>query len=209
MSDDRQEFILLVHETIEYLKEEWGHLFLDCKVPPQSPLPSNSLPIPLDKEDQTTPKEKKIPPPSTGQVKHSPSSPPPQWSLTPLPVPEEEVSKFSAFFPQLPLYIPIRLIMTNQKEILFLQNVARAITRLIAPATLYKGELATLLKDHNVLLILAPLSLLKQKFPRAELHQLLKLDHLSLLPLADYYNPDLKRHLWNTLKSFQNTLQLS
>lgn len=202
MSECKKEFATLIRATIQYLQDEWEeHIRLSLKEPPpkhskqieEKPKTQFEIPTPLPVEK----KKKEDPKPSAN------------WILNPLPLPAEFSTEFSSLFRPIPLSIPIRLVVAEQSQIFFLESVARAVTKLIAPAVLYSGKIDPLLTNSSILLILAPLSLLKKRFPQVELHQLLKFDGPALLPLADHYDLELKRALWNTLKSFQNTLPSS
>jgi len=150
--------------------------------------------------------EKKPKPPLPKRKEPKPSL---NWILNPMPLPTEFSPQFTSFFKAIPLNITIRLFVTDPSQTFFLESVARAITQLVAPAALFSGKLDTLLTNHNIQLVLAPLSLLIKRFPQVQLHQFLKLDGPTLLPLADHYDIDLKRTLWNSLKNFQNMLPSS
>jgi hypothetical protein len=200
MSECKKEFATLIRATLQYLQDEWGeHIRLSLKEPPpkhskkieEEPRFETPAPLPVEKKKNEDPK---------------PSS---NWILNPLPLPAEFPTEFSSLFRPIPLSIPIRLVVAEQSQIFFLESVARALTKLIAPAMLYSGKIDPLLTNSSILLILAPLSLLKKRFPQVELHKLLKFDGPALLPLADHYDLELKRALWNILKSFQNMLPSS
>lgn len=193
MSDCRKEFATLVKATLHYLQEEHSHLFIQ-EMPPPPPPPPPSPPPPTPVVEKKKKEE------------HKPAT---NWILNPMPLPPEFSPQFTSFFKEIPLNIPIRLVVTDPIHTFFLESVARALTQLIAPAALYSGKLDTLLTDHNVQLVLAPLSHLKKRWPQVQLHQFLKLDGSTLLPLANHYDIDLKHDLWNSLKNFPNMLPSS
>ncbi|MCC5831921.1 MAG: hypothetical protein JJU12_02635 [Chlamydiales bacterium] len=197
MTEWRKEFATLIRATLQYLQEEWGaHPPLVIKEPPPRESKAADAPKPQpEPKPQVIKKEK----PNLNR----------NWELNPMPLPTELTPEFTSLFRPLPLTIPIRIAFADPGQIFFLENVARALTKLIAPTSLYSGKLDHLLTNHHVLLVLAPLSLLEKRFPQVELHQLLKLDGPTLLPIADHYDPKLKRALWNILKSFRNTLPSS
>jgi len=199
MGDCRKEFSTLIKATLHYLQEEWGeHVHLAIKEPP--PLPPSKPVIEQKKPEPKPAVEKKREEPKP--VSNGPVS---NWTLNPMALPPELSPRYTSFFKEIPLHIPIRLVVTDPSQTFFLENVARALTKLIAPAALFSGKLDSLLTNQNIQLVLAPLSHLKKRFPQVELHQFLKLDGPTLLPLADHYDIELKHALWNTLKSFQNT----
>lgn len=201
MNERRKEFAALIKATLHYLQDEWSeHIHIALKEPP----PSRAKPPEAEKPAPQSP-------PVLKPVEKKKKEEPPlaNWILNPMPLPEERPLQFNGVFQTMPLTVPVRLIAADPGQIIFLENVARALTKWIAPAALYSGKLDPLLTNHSVQLVLAPLSLLKKRFPQVELHQLLKIDGPALLPLADHYDLQLKRTLWNTLKSFQNTLPSS
>lgn len=192
MDEHHKEYAALIKATLCYFKEEWSeHVHLSLKEPPPPPQPP-----------KPAVEKKKLPP----EKKREPQLQAKNWILNPMPLPTETSPQFTSFFKPIPLYIPIRLFVTETSQTLFLESIARAITKEIAPASLFSGRLDTLLTNRNVQLILAPLSLLKKRFPQIELHQFFKVEGPTLLALADQYDLELKRDLWNSLKSFQNTL---
>lgn len=127
------------------------------------------------------------------------------WQLNLPSIAHEKTSKFSSFFKAEQLAIPIYLLCSEEYNLLFLENMSRAITQFIAPSALFYGKLDTLLLNKNIKLIIAPLSIIKHKFSEAELHQFLEIQGSYILPLADTYNIELKHHLWNLLKNFHLT----
>ncbi len=197
MKECQKEFTVLIKATLDYLKEEWGeHIHMSVKEPP----PQKKVVVVEEKPV--------APQPQIEKKKEEPKpKPTPNWILNPMPPPEVQPMQFGSIFNSIPLDIPVRLVVTDPSETFFLENVARALTKTIAPAALFSGKLDLLLTNHNVQLVLAPLSHLKKRFPQVELHQFLKIDGPTLLPLADHYDLELKRALWNTLK--QSTLRSS
>ncbi len=187
MYNCQKEFATLLKATIEYLQQDMPAAQREAK--------------PLKPTQKAQPKQESKP---IVEPKKE-HKPPTNWSLTPMSVPEAHPPSFTAHFKTLPLDIPIYLLITDESQSFFLENVARALTRTVAPAALFSGKLDLLLTRQSVRLVLAPLSFLKKRFPQVELHQFLKLGDHTLLPLADNYDVDLKRDLWNKLKNFPNT----
>ena len=135
------------------------------------------------------------------------------WELQPMGQPEEDVSfrnKLASYTQVFEPLISALLVLPEENlgHRLFLENVSRAITRTFAPASVVLYHEA-LFRDYPCKLFLAPLSLLKKKFPHAIPHQLFKIEGCSLIPLGDLdlYGGDAhyKRALWNTIQlSFQS-----
>ncbi len=190
MHEPRKEFSSLIRATLDFLQEEW------------------SEPVRLSLKEKELPPPKPVSPPPKRQpveTKKPEHKPEVRWKLTPMPLPSENLPHFTHFYSSQPLIIPIRLLLVDENQTLFLESVARALTQHIAPAALFSGKIDALLTNQSVQLVLAPLSLLQKRFPQVDLHQLHKLDGPTLLPLAGHYDIDLKRTLWNTLKSFPIT----
>ncbi|MCH9627452.1 MAG: hypothetical protein S4CHLAM2_10920 [Chlamydiales bacterium] len=198
MHESRKEFASLIRATLDFLQEGWPE------------------PVRLSLKEKEPPPPKPISPPPTAapatapvEAKKPETKPEAKWKLTPFPLPSENLPHFAQFYSSQPLHIPIRLLVVNETQTLFLENVARALTQYMAPAALFSGKIDTLLTNQNIQLVLAPLSLLQKRFSQVDLHQFHKLDGPTLLPLADHYDTDLKRTLWNTLKSFPTMPQSS
>lgn len=105
--------------------------------------------------------------------------------------------------------IPIVILLAEEEEShrLFVENVARAVTRHFAPTRVL---LASDELDPGAKLVLAPIFILRKRLGEIHSHEFYKKDGLTFLPLEDferYLNDrDLKLSLWNKLKSyFQNT----
>lgn len=180
----KKEFASLVRATLDYLQVGWE----EKSEPIETPQPHIPEPI------QSKPQEIKQPT---------------NWILNPLPLPVEDIPQYTSFFPTHPLHIPIQLVLTDPEQTFFLENVARALTKLIAPAALYSGKIDLLLTNKNTQLVCAPLSFLQKRFPQVTLHQYYKINGPTLLPLADHYNLEMKTALWNVLKRFPNLPQSS
>jgi hypothetical protein len=130
----------------------------------------------------------------------------------PQPTPSPELSfnkeRYAPLFPMQPLEIPIRIFARceNEQELLFVQNLIRALTRLHQCGSILCQEsfsLEKLRRDPSVRLLLVPVKAL----PRATVHQPQQVDAITLLPLqqiGEYVNnADLKRALWNSLKTMR------
>lgn len=204
----KQQFSALLKETLRYLQEDligvdgpWHGASEKSEQPIFAPPDSAKSKAPLADPLSTGDKGEK-PKTQVKEVKKSPPVKVTDWTLNPLSLPPDYPPAFTSYFKAIPLTIPIRLFVAESSQILFLENVSRAITRFIAPSMLFAGKLDVLLTNQNVHLILAPLSVLKKRFPQVELHCFLKIGGTALLPLADQYDLELKRNLWKCLKSF-------
>lgn len=135
------------------------------------------------------------------------------WALRHMDLPDENptlTERFANYFSNTPLDIPIRLVAPSSAlppQLLFLENVARAITQKWSPATVHSEiQLVKLLESSDCKLIIVPHLLLKKKFPQLQIHGFYKTIGPTLLPLEEldrYLNdPNLKRTLWTTLKTF-------
>lgn len=223
----------LVRDSSIYIKELFAsgyeHVYVTDPSQWAAPKPSVIAEKKIEPPFTATIATKRLDPPaisSSVNKAHVPHTSQPilqtNWPLLPLPLPEETETLFARFsdvFPKDSLITQpntlIYLLLPEEKEAprLFLENVSRVITRTLAPASVLFGDekkCEQLLKKEGVLII-APLSLLKKKFPSLAVHQFYPAGHSTLLPLEelDYYLKDLnlKRTLWNTLKTFrfQNT----
>jgi hypothetical protein len=179
----RVEYLKLVHDVRVLLQT---HLKPTKKEPTAAPSP----PTFSGKEEQ----KKKL----SSAPKES------KWELQAMQQAQERDSlrkKLSLFVRTVEPLLTIFLVLPEESAAhrLFLENVARAITRTFAPASviLYHELLFQNCKDR---VFLIPISLLKKKFPHAQVHQLLKTDEFKAIALdeLDRYAHDVecKRALW-------------
>lgn len=137
------------------------------------------------------------------------------WELCPMPQCEQEDHfkyKLAKHIPIIEPYVAAYLVLPDEQAAnrFFLENLSRAITRTLGPArvvTYYEGIFAQAKNTR----FLVPASILKQKFPQAQPHQQIQLEHFQIIFLdnLDTYGNDLlaKRTLWNTIQlSFQSSL---
>lgn len=176
--------------------------------------PSESLPVKKNTSLPTQPLVKKI---------HKTPSFETKWALIPSPPADETKTlyhRFESLFPKEALTTPtcsayLLLVEENPACRLFLENVAKAMTRSFAPtcvALANEKKWESWFIEPGTLIVM-PLSLVKKKIPQAHIHCFYPIGSSTLLPLEEVecYIQDinLKRILWNTLKTFhfQNTLQ--
>ncbi len=133
--------------------------------------------------------------------------------LPPLPVNSDLVawkSKLSPFVTVSEPTIAALLIVTDEhpQQRLFLENVARAITRTFGPAQVISPQDPILQKKERRV-ILAPAPLLRKKFPEAQIDVLIKEENRFWIPMGDldHYDHNIasKRALWTLIQlSFQS-----
>jgi len=131
------------------------------------------------------------------------------WELQPMPpieTPSSFYKKLSPFLSVIETSLPILLVLPeeNTAHRLFLENVARAITRSFAAASvvLYNEEF---FRSFHGKLALIPTELLKNKYPGCQPHKIVKTESFTALPLEflDKYAEDVhcKRALWTAIQS--------
>jgi len=187
----RQEFALLLKDTLRFFEQ------MQPKRPAKIKTLPKATPPPLPKQQ---PIEKKSTPPPKLEAK---------WKREPLPLPTESHQLRARFENVLPNrqsiepLIPIKLLLVEEKpeHRLFLESVAKAITRSIAPASVVMREEPS----SSLKLLIAPLSYLKKRFPKMQSHEFYQENGLTFFPLEDLdlYLTDnnLKRLLWNSLNT--------
>lgn len=226
MSEQLQILASLIKESLAYLKELKNQGFESVYVTDPNTWIADRPPPSLQVVEK-----KPLPPPPIEPViavkNPPPPSPPPKkseeatpletkWALIPLPPVDETKTlyhRFASFFPKESLTEPAcvaYLLLPEEKPAcrLFLENVSKAVTRSLAPACValaHEKKWDAWFADKGKL-IAAPLSLVKKKIPLAQTHCFYPIGASTLLALEELesylHDLNLKRTLWNTLKTF-------
>jgi hypothetical protein len=198
---DLQEFTALLRDTRQFIE---GHLR-------PSPSFGENRPVLLAKKAPAT---AIVDTPATLIVKPKTQGQRPLkggWDLHPMPAPAD----FSYLRQKLAVFTstqepPLKVILVlpeeNSHHRLFLENVSKAVTRSFASATVVLYE-ERLFQQKGI--VLAPLSLLLKKFPKAQAHIPFCERETIWIPLEnlDIYSHDVncKRALWKSIQhSFQS-----
>lgn len=209
-------FASLIHDTLLYLQQE-GLYTVSPNIPKvAAPPPVSKAAVIIESPPQKM---------ETAKVEDEKESTPPPKA--PLPQPKKETVKWPlhsmgsiivhppAFSHLLKIstpQIPVIILLAEEEEShrLFVENVARAVTRHFAPTRVL---LASDELDSGVKLVLAPIFILRKRLGEIHSHEFYKKDGLTFLPLEDferYLNDrDLKLSLWNKLKSYFQSTPLS
>lgn len=213
MSDNQKELATLVGDTLCWMKKQ-----LQEGMPFSDPKPLS--PIKEKKEDtQAITPLPKLPKNDHSKHKHSPSTSDSRWVLSPMPFPDYTDVLYDRFAPSLPdlakikPVVPIVLILpTDQPSYrFFFERMARAITNALAPARVILAEnvhLKHLLSDQEIKLLIAERFFLQKIPDELQSHHFYPTKGPTLFPLEkiDCYltDLDLKRTLWNGLKSWHS-----
>jgi hypothetical protein len=213
-SDLCREYLQLLQDTRLFIQNQLRPAPL-YESPPPPPSPPTSLPS-YQPEKKKEVKEK-----STREVSKLPETEGAKpkirvtWELHPM----APVEGSGTFHHKLSPYVKIcePLISTllllpeeNGAHRLFLENVARVITRTFSAATVLLYQEKLFYTGQNKIL-LAPITLLKRVFPEVEEpHKIFKAETFTLIPLEplDHYAHDMncKRILWNTIQHLFQSL---
>lgn len=203
-----------IYDDLRDLVRE-SRLFIQSQMPP----PPRTLP-----KETTFPKQKRVEiPEKVDLITIKEPVPPPllpkpalkieksskgEWELHPMAQAVENLDwpKKLATYTQtcVPEIVALLLLPEeNGAHRLFLENISRALTRTYGPSSVLKYE-EKMWKKINCKYILAPCTLLKKKFPKAEPHSSFKEGDQVLIPMEnlDLYGHDVqaKRVLWTTIQ---------
>jgi hypothetical protein len=131
------------------------------------------------------------------------------WELYPMPTvdtPSTFYKKLSHFVTVTEVQLPILLVLPEEHagHRLFLENVARTITRTFAAASVATFHERLLQSSQNKILLI-PVDLLAKKYPGCEPHKRFQTASFTALPLEilDKYQEDVhcKRALWTAIQN--------
>lgn len=232
MPDLRPTFASLLKEALSFLKELQNQGYDGVYVQdPQKWASNHTLPQPLSQIEPLFEPTVELPPAKKNASiapspvsKKNPATPllEAKWALIPSPPADESKTlyhRFEPLFPKEALTVPpcyAYLLLSEEDPAcrLFLENVAKAMTRTLAPtcvALASEKKWESWFVEPGILVVI-PLSLVKKKIPQAHAHHFYLIGSATLLPLEELecyiHDTNLKRTLWNTLKTFhfQNML---
>lgn len=216
-----EELLSLVRDARVYIqarlpkKSNKSHHTSTSSPPKQSP----ALPSPVDRDPPTKnvrlerPEKAKGFEPAVDTLEHQKNKPSPSvtpeqlqnpWKLHPMPLPQEEAPFFSSLkrytkVQEFLVPVHILLIEPSEEEQLFLEGLAKAITRIHAPTALIFSQDA-----QQATYLLAPESFLQKRFADVKLHSPFLSDRTHILPMADYslylQDREAKRILWQAIQ---------
>lgn len=206
-----KEFAELVRDARKFIQQDLRPIISLAREPMRCPAPQVQVQAPAVQVPQLPDEPPPRPVPAKPIV--APALPKGGWELQAMPAPTDSSplrQKLAAYTAtnDPPLSVLLILPEENGMHRLFLENVSRAVTRSFASATvaIYRDGL---LQEMQGKLILAPLSLLQKRFPKAQVHIPLQESGMTWIPLEnlDIYAHDVtaKRALWMSIqRSFQS-----